>query len=111
MVIPGADPNSVSVSDLKYLQSFNSQALGLCPPYGLNNCLVCFPLFHLKLFSLNQSFTYFSLTWVLEMLIQEKLYCIRKIETQDNGRNFYEQTEKKYLRKYNSKGGLEGKYK
>jgi|TARA_R100001163_G_C5054608_1_gene191143 hypothetical protein len=52
-----------------------------------------------------------SMPWVLEMLIQEKLYCIRKIETQDNGRNFYEQTEKKYLRKYNSKGGLEGKYK
>ena len=36
-----------------------------------------------------------SMPWVLEMLIQEKLYCIRKIETQDNGRNFYEQTEKK----------------
>ena len=48
---------------------------------------------------------------VIEMLFQEKLYFIRKIETQDNGRNFYEQTEKKYLRKYNSKGGLEGKYK
>ena len=52
-----------------------------------------------------------TMPWVIEMLVQEKLYCIRKIETQDNGRNFYEQTEKKYLRKYNSKGGLEGKYK
>ena len=52
-----------------------------------------------------------TIPWVIEMLVQEKLYCIRKIETQDNGRNFYEQTEKKYLRKYNSKGGLEGKYK
>jgi hypothetical protein len=45
------------------------------------------------------------------MLIQEKLYCIRKLETQDNGRNLYEQQEKRLLRKYNSKGGLEGKYK
>ena len=52
-----------------------------------------------------------TMPWVLEMLIQEKLHCIWKIETQDNGRNFYEQQEKKLLRKYNSKGGLEGKYK
>ena len=48
---------------------------------------------------------------VIEMLVQEKLYCIRKLETQDNGRNLYEQQEKRLLRKYNSKGGLEGKYK
>ena len=52
-----------------------------------------------------------TMPWVLEMLIQEKLYCIRKLETQDNGRNLYEQQEKRLLRKYNSKGGLEGKYK
>ena len=43
-----------------------------------------------------------TMPWVLEMLIQEKLHCIWKIETQDNGRNFYEQQEKKLLRKYNS---------
>ena len=47
-----------------------------------------------------------SIPWVIEILVQQELYCINKLETQDNGRNIYEQTEKKLLRSYNSKGGL-----
>ena len=44
-----------------------------------------------------------SIPWVIEILVQQELYCINKLETQDNGRNIYEQTEKKLLRSYNSK--------
>ena len=47
-----------------------------------------------------------SIPWVIEILVQQELFNINKLETQDNGRNIYEQTEKKLLRSYNSKGGL-----
>jgi hypothetical protein len=44
--------------------------------------------------------------WVIEMLVQEKLCMINRIDRQDNGRVIWEQMEKKFLRSYNSKKGL-----
>ena len=48
-----------------------------------------------------------SITWVIEMLVQEKLSMITRIDTQDNGRIIWEQMEKRLLRTYNSKKGLQ----
>jgi len=47
-----------------------------------------------------------SIPWVIEILVQNELYCSRKVNTQDNGRDIWEQTEKKFLRTYNSKRGF-----
>ena len=48
-----------------------------------------------------------SIPWVIEMLVQEKLSMITRIDTQDNGRIIWEQMEKRLLRTYNSKKGLQ----
>ena len=47
-----------------------------------------------------------SIPHIIELLVNQELYCIRRLETQDNGRNIYEQTAKKLIRSYNSKRGL-----
>ena len=47
-----------------------------------------------------------SIPWVIELLVQQELYCTEKLEIQDNGRNIWEQTEKRFLRTYNSKRGF-----
>ncbi len=47
-----------------------------------------------------------SIPYAISVLITEQLMFKRILETQDNGRNIWEQTAKKLLRTYNSKGGL-----
>jgi hypothetical protein len=47
-----------------------------------------------------------SIPYIIELLVNQEMYCVRKLETQDNGRNVYEQTAKKLIRSYNSKRGL-----
>ena len=47
-----------------------------------------------------------SIPRIIELLVNQELYCIRRLETQDNGRNVYEQTAKGLIRTYNSKRGL-----
>jgi len=44
--------------------------------------------------------------YVIDVLITDKIMAMNSLEIQDNGRNIWEQTEKKLLRTYNSKGGL-----
>ena len=48
-----------------------------------------------------------TMPWVIEMLVQENLSMITRIDTQDNGRIIWEQMEKRLLRTYNSKKGLQ----
>jgi len=47
-----------------------------------------------------------SIPYVIDVLITDKILAMNSLEIQDNGRNIWEQTEKKLLRTYNSKGGL-----
>ena len=47
-----------------------------------------------------------SIPYAISVLITEQLMFKRVLETQDNGRNIWEQTAKQLLQKYNSKGGL-----
>ena len=47
-----------------------------------------------------------SIPYVIDVLITDKIMAMNSLEIQDNGRNIWEQTEKKLLRTYNSKGGL-----
>ena len=47
-----------------------------------------------------------SIPYAISVLITQQLVFQGQLETQDNGRNIWEQTEKRLLRSYNSKGGL-----
>ena len=47
-----------------------------------------------------------SIPYAISVLITQQLVFQGKLETQDNGRNIWEQTEKSLLRTYNSKKGL-----
>ena len=47
-----------------------------------------------------------SIPYIIELLVNQEMYCVRKLETQDNGRNVYEQTAKGLMRSYTSKRGL-----
>ena len=47
-----------------------------------------------------------SIPYAISVLITEQLMFKRVLETQDNGRNIWEQTAKQLLRTYNSKRGL-----
>ena len=51
-----------------------------------------------------------SIPYVIELLANEKTMLDQHFETQDNGRNIWEQTAKQLLRTYNSKGGLKRQY-
>ena len=51
-----------------------------------------------------------SIPYAISVLITQQLSVQRVLETQDNGRNFWEQQEKSLLRTYNSKGGFKRKY-
>ena len=51
-----------------------------------------------------------SIPYAISVLITEQLMFKRVLETQDNGRNIWEQQEKSLLRTYNSKGGFKRKY-
>ena len=46
-----------------------------------------------------------SIPYAISLLITDRELA-QLIEIQDNGRNIWEQTEKRLLRSYNSKGGL-----
>jgi len=50
-----------------------------------------------------------SIPYAISVLITDKINEMNKFENQDNGRNIWEQTEKKLLRTYNSKGGGKNK--
>ena len=47
-----------------------------------------------------------SIPYAISVLITQQLVFQGQLETQDNGRNIWEQTAKQLLRTYNSKGGL-----
>jgi hypothetical protein len=47
-----------------------------------------------------------SIPYAIECLANERTMNELRFDTQDNGRNIYEQTAKKLLRSYYSKGGL-----
>ena len=47
-----------------------------------------------------------SIPYAISILIMDKIIAMNNFEIQDNGRNIWEQTEKKLLRTYNSKEGL-----
>jgi hypothetical protein len=47
-----------------------------------------------------------SIPYAIELLANERSAMDRRFDTQDNGRNIWEQTAKKLLRTYNSKKGL-----
>jgi len=47
-----------------------------------------------------------SIPCAIELLANERSAMDRRFDTQDNGRNIWEQTAKKLLRTYNSKKGL-----
>ena len=51
-----------------------------------------------------------SIPYAISVLITEQLMFKRVLETQDNGRNIWEQTAKRLLRTYNSKGGFKRQY-
>ena len=51
-----------------------------------------------------------SIPYAISVLITEQLMFKRVLETQDNGRNIWEQTAKQLLRTYNSKGGFKRQY-
>ena len=51
-----------------------------------------------------------SIPYAISVLITQQLSVQRVLETQDNGRNFWEQQEKALLRTYNSKGGFKKQY-
>ena len=50
-----------------------------------------------------------SIPYVIEIMVTDKLIGINAFETQDNGRNICEQMEKKFLRTYHSKRGINAK--
>ena len=50
-----------------------------------------------------------SIHYVIEIMVTDKLIGINAFETQDNGRNIWEQMEKKFLRTYHSKRGINAK--
>ena len=50
-----------------------------------------------------------SIPYAISVLITEQLMFKRIFETQDNGRNIWEQTAKKLLRNYNTKQGKRNK--
>jgi len=47
-----------------------------------------------------------SILYAIGVLITDKINEMNRFELQDNGRNIWEQTEKKLLQTYSSKGGL-----
>jgi len=47
-----------------------------------------------------------SIPYAISLILTDKIMAIHRLEIQDNGRNIWEQTEKRLLRSYNSKGGL-----
>ena len=47
-----------------------------------------------------------SIPYAISLILTDKIMAIHRLEIQDNGRNIWEQTYKKLLRTYNSKGGL-----
>jgi len=47
-----------------------------------------------------------SIPYAISIIITDKIMAMNSLEIQDNGRNVWEQTYKKLLRTYNSKGGL-----
>ena len=47
-----------------------------------------------------------SIPYAISIIITDKIMAMNTLEIQDNGRNVWEQTYKKLLRTYNSKGGL-----
>jgi hypothetical protein len=51
-----------------------------------------------------------SIPYAIELLANERSAMDRHFDTQDNGRNIWEQTAKKLLRTYNSKKGLGTKH-
>ena len=51
-----------------------------------------------------------SIPYAISLLITQQLAFQSVLETQDNGRNFWEQQEKALLRTYNSKGGFKKQY-
>ena len=51
-----------------------------------------------------------SIPYAIELLANEKSELDRHFDTQDNGRNIWEQTAKRLLRTYNSKKGLRTKH-
>ncbi len=50
-----------------------------------------------------------SIPYVIELMVTDKLIGINAFEIQENGRNIWEQMEKKFLRTYHSKRGLNAK--
>ena len=52
-----------------------------------------------------------SIPYAISVLINDKTIAMNNFEVQDNGRDIWEQTEKKLLRTYNSKGGLKSNEK
>jgi|TARA_B100001057_G_C22260641_1_gene723100 hypothetical protein len=50
-----------------------------------------------------------SIPYVIELMVTDKLVGINAFEIQDNGRNIWEQMEKRFLRTYNSKRGFNAK--
>ena len=51
-----------------------------------------------------------SIPFVIELLANEKTMWNRRFDMQDNGRDIWEQTAKRLLRTYNSRGGFKRKY-
>ena len=51
-----------------------------------------------------------SIPYAISVLITQQLTFQSVLETQDNGRNIWEQTAKQLLRTYNSKGGFKRQY-
>jgi hypothetical protein len=51
-----------------------------------------------------------SIPYAIELLANDRTRMDRIFDTQDNGRNIWEQTAKKLLRTYNSKKGLGTKH-
>ena len=47
-----------------------------------------------------------SIPYAIELLAHDRTMMDQHFDTQDNGRNIWEQTAKQLLRTYNSKGGL-----
>ena len=51
-----------------------------------------------------------SIPYAIELLADQKIMDMNRYEIQDNGRNIWEQTAKRLLRTFNSKGGFKRKY-
>ena len=90
------DPNwksiSINLFDYKDLQRIAENLL------QKKNCF--------RLLNGEQPLKKISIPYAISVLITDKINEMNRFENQDNGRNIWEQTEKKLLRTYNSKGGL-----